>query len=269
MLKTGCLQFAPVLGDLAATMQKLAALLPQAAGLDLLVLPELANSGYNFFSQEQAWQASESVEDSRFIDFLAEMCRVHGYHIVSGFNERLGDDLFNSAVLVGAEGYLGKYQKLHLFLNEKDYFQPGAAGLPVFDIGGCKIGLQVCFDWMYPEAWRILAFKGAEVICHTSNLVLPGLAQRAVPVHALINRVFTITANRVGTEGNLTFTGLSTIANPRGEVLAQASATGEELLRVEIDPALARDKQITAKNNLFEDRRPEHYSELMEGAEEG
>jgi predicted amidohydrolase len=263
MMKIGCLQFAPVLGDLPATMQKLAALLPKAAALDLLVLPELCNSGYNFTSQEQAWETSEPVGDSRFIDLLTEMCRKHNYHIVSGFNERWQASLYNSAVLVGPDGYLGKYQKMHLFLNEKDFFQPGKEGLPIFDIGGCQLGIQVCFDWMYPEAWRILALKGAEVICHPSNLVLPGLAQRAVPVHALINRVFTITANRVGSEGELTFTGLSTIANIRGEVVTQASATGEELLGVEIDPVLARDKQVTPKNDLFEDRRPEEYTALV------
>jgi predicted amidohydrolase len=263
MMNIGCLQFAPVLGDPPATMQKLTALLPKAAHLDLLVLPELCNSGYNFTSQEQAWVTSEPVDQSRFINLLTEMCRIHDYHIVSGFNERVGDDLFNSAVLVGPKGYIGKYQKMHLFLNEKDFFKPGQAGLPVFDIGGCKLGIQVCFDWMYPETWRILALKGAQVICHPSNLVLPGLAQRAVPVHALINRIFTITANRVGTEGELTFTGLSTIANPRGEVLAQASPTGEEPLEVEIDPQLARDKQVTVKNDLFKDRRPEDYTALV------
>jgi predicted amidohydrolase len=262
MLKIGCLQFSPVLGDRPATIQKLSALLPQAAGLDLLVLPELCNSGYNFTSKEQAWDTSESVEDSEFLDFLMKMCNEHNLHIVTGFNERQGDKLFNSAVLVGPRGYLGKYQKLHLFFNEKDFFEPGETGLPVFDIGGCKLGIQVCFDWMYPEAWRILALKGAEVICHTSNLVLPGLAQRAVPIHALINRIFTITANRVGTEGDLTFTGLSTIADTRGNILGQASATGEELLTAEIDPAVARDKQITAKNHILKDRRPQDYSLL-------
>ena len=264
MINIGCLQFAPVLGDPEATMQKLSALLPQAAGIDLLVLPELCNSGYNFTSRDQAWDSAESVSDSRFIEFLAEMSQKHNYHIVSGFNERDSQYLFNSALLVGPKGYLGKYQKLHLFCNEKDFFEPGESGLPVFDIGGCKLGIQVCFDWMYPEAWRVLALKGAEVICHPSNLVLPGLAQRAVPIHALINRVFTVTANRVGTEGELTFTGRSIIADTRGNVLSEASATGEELISVKIDPSLARDKQITSKNDLFKDRRPRDYSELVE-----
>ncbi|MEN8242417.1 MAG: nitrilase-related carbon-nitrogen hydrolase [Chloroflexota bacterium] len=264
MFKIGCLQFSPVLGDPAATMQKLSALLPQAAALDLLVLPELCNSGYDFTSAEQAWETSESVGDSQFIDFLSEICQKHKYHIVSGFNERSGDQLFNSAVLVGPEGYLGKYQKLHLFYNEKDFFQPGQAGLPVFEINGCKLGIQVCFDWMYPEAWRVLALKGADLICHTSNLVLPGLAQRAVPIHAMINRVYTITANRVGTEGELTFTGRSFIADPLGNILEEASATGEELLTGEIDVGLARNKQLTVKNDLFLDRRPADYTALIE-----
>ena len=123
--------------------------------------------------------------------------------MVSGLNERDGDRLYNSAVLVGPEGYVGRYRKLHLFMNEKDYFQPGDAGLPVFDIGACKVGMLVCFDWQFPEAWRVLALKGADVICHPANLVLPGLAQRAVPIHALTNRVYVVTGNRTGTEGGL------------------------------------------------------------------
>jgi len=136
--------------------------------------------------------------------------------------------------------------------------------LPVFDIGLCKIGMLVCFDWIFPEVWRIVALKGAEIICHPSNLVLPGLAQKAVPIHALTNRIYTITANRIGTEGNLSFTGLSTIANPNGDILFQASRTEEETVIKDIDIRLARDKIITKKNDLFSDRRPEEYSLLTE-----
>ncbi|MEJ2757821.1 MAG: nitrilase-related carbon-nitrogen hydrolase, partial [Anaerolineales bacterium] len=157
-----------------------------------------------------------------------------------------------------------KYQKLHLFYREKEFFKPGKTGLPVFDIGGVKIGIQICFDWMFPEAWRVLTLKGVDIICHPSNLVLPGLAQRAVPVHAMINRIFTITANRIGSEGDLTFTGASTIANPKGEVLAQASATQSEVIAVEIDPLAARDKQITSMNHILNYRRPNEYHRLIE-----
>jgi predicted amidohydrolase len=263
-LKIGFIQFAPVLGDVQATIRKIDGLIDQSKITDILVLPELCNSGYNFTSFEQAWETSERIENSIFIDYLTSKCKKFNLYIVSGFNERDKNDLYNSAILIGPKGYIGKYRKLHLFMNEKDYFKPGNISLPVFDIGLCKIGMLVCFDWIFPEVWRILALKGAEIICHPSNLVLPWLAQKAVPIHALTNRIYTITANRIGTEGNLSFTGLSTIANPNGDILFQASQTEEETVIKDIDIRLARDKIITKKNDLFSDRRPEEYSLLIE-----
>jgi len=268
-LKIGFIQFAPVLGDVQATIRKIDGLINQSQITDILVLPELCNSGYNFTSFEEAWETSENIENSIFINYLLSKCKQFNLYIVSGFNERDNKDLYNSAILIGPKGYIGKYRKLHLFMNEKDYFKPGNISLPVFDIGLCKIGMLVCFDWIFPEVWRIVALKGAEIICHPSNLVLPGLAQKAVPIHALTNRVYTITANRIGTEGDLSFTGLSTIANPNGDILFQASQTEEETVIKDIDIRLARDKIITKKNDLFSDRRPEEYSFLTEKSLKG
>jgi len=268
-LKIGFIQFAPVLGDVEATIRKIDGLIDQSKITDILVLPELCNSGYNFTSFEEAWETSESIKNSIFINYLLSKCKQFNLYIVSGFNERDNEDLYNSAILIGPKGYIGKYRKLHLFMNEKDYFKPGNISLPVFDIGLCKIGMLVCFDWIFPEVWRILALKGAEIICHPSNLVLPGLAQKAVPIHALTNRIYTITANRIGTEGDLSFTGLSTIANPHGDILSQASRTEEETVIKDIDIRLARDKIITKKNDLFSDRRPEEYSFLTEKSLKG
>lgn len=262
-VKIGFVQFAPVLGDVQATMARIDRLRTQWAGADLLVLPELCNSGYNFESAEQARAASEEIGNSVFLQYLESLCKQHGCHIVSGFNERDGEHLYNSAVLIGPHGYVGRYRKLHLFMNEKDHFEPGDEGLPVFDVGPYRVGMLVCFDWLFPEVWRILALKGADVICHPSNLVLPGLAQRAVPIHALTNRVYVVTANRIGTEGNLSFTGLSTIANPKGEVLLQASPADREVGLVEAALELARDKEITARNHVFADRRPDEYAFLL------
>ncbi|MCP4540715.1 MAG: carbon-nitrogen hydrolase [Chloroflexi bacterium] len=262
-MKIGFVQFAPVLGDVESTIRKIDRLISHHAAADVWVLPELCNSGYNFSSREQAWETSEEVLDSIFVQYLESVCAQRNCHIVSGFNERDCDNLYNSAVLVGPDGYVGKYRKLHLFLNEKDYFEPGDVGLPVFDIGPCKLGLLVCFDWIFPEAWRVLALKGADVICHPSNLVLPGFAQRAVPIRALTNRVYVVTANRIGVERDLTFTGLSTIANPKGDVLVQASQGEEEVGIVDIDIGLARDKRITSRNDVFADRRPNDYSFLL------
>ena len=263
-MKIGFVQFAPVLGDVGSTMGEIDRLIGSAAGADILVLPELCNSGYNFGSRERAWETAEEVADSVFIRYLQTLCARHGFHIVSGFNERDGDSLYNSAVLVGPGGYMGKYRKLHLFLKEKDYFEPGNVGLPIFDVGGCKLGMLVCFDWVFPEVWRVLALKGVDLICHPSNLVLPGFAQRAIPIHALMNRVYVVTANRIGMEGDLEFTGLSTIADPRGNVLVQACAADAAVRVVDMDVGLARDKLITPRNDLFADRRPQEYSLLVE-----
>ena len=263
-MKVGFVQFAPALGDVQATIRKIDRLVTLAKTAELVVLPELCNSGYNFKSHEQARETSEEIKDSIFVRYLESLCREHGFYIVSGFNERDNDSLYNSAILVGPDGYVGKYRKLHLFVKEKDIFTPGNAGLPVFDIGVCRLGTLVCFDWIFPEVWRILALKGADIICHPSALVLPGLAQKAVPIHGLVNRVYTITANRIGTEGDLLFTGLSTIADPKGDVLAQASQSDEEVKIVDIDIELARDKWVTPRNDIFADRRPEEYTCLLE-----
>lgn len=258
-MKIGYLQFSPILADPPANAGKIEALLRGKTLPELLVLPELANSGYNFTSYQQALNSAERIETSDFIQFLVSLCTHNGIHIVTGFNELDGEHLYNSAVLIAPQGWIGTYRKLHLFQNEKDFFQPGNLGLPVYDIGSCRIGLLICFDWLFPEVWRILALKGADMICHPCNLVLPGLAQRGVPIHALTNRIYTITANRTGSEGDLTYTGLSIIADPAGDILVQASQTDDEIAMVEVDPTRARDKYITARNHVLEDRRPAEY----------
>ncbi len=119
-------------------------------------------------------------------------------------------------------------------MNEFDFFEKGNLGLPVFDIGICKIGMLICFDWIFPEVWRILALKGADIICHPSNLVLP-YAQQAVPVHGMINRTFNITANRYGTERGVTFSGKSIISDPFGKTLVTASPDKDEVAFVDLN----------------------------------
>lgn len=261
-MKIGYVQMAPVLGQPQDNREKAAGLIEQSEPADLLVLPELCNSGYRFESKEQAIELAETVGESKFIGALATLCKDRKSHVVAGLNERDGDQLYNTSVLIGPEGVVGKYRKMHLFMDEKDVFAPGDLGLPVFDCGDFKVGMVICFDWIFPEVWRILALKGADIICHPSNLVIPGLCQKAVPVHAVCNRVFVVTANRYGTERDLTFTGLSTIADPKANVLRQAPAEGDEVGVVEIDLELARNKQATARNHVFDDRRPREYGLL-------
>jgi predicted amidohydrolase len=121
---------------------------------------------------------------------------------------------------------------------------------------------MVCFDWIFPEAARTLALRGADIICHPSNLVM-SYCQNAMFTRALENRVFTITANRTGKDVNgenrIEFTGESIIVSPKGEYISRASKDKEELVFVNIDPGLSRNKYISDKNNIFDDRRELFY----------
>jgi len=123
---------------------------------------------------------------------------------------------------------------------------------------------MICFDWIFPEAARTLALKGADLICHPSNLVLP-YCPNAMVTRAIENRVFTITANRIGNEERngkkkLTFIGQSEIVNPTGKILYRASEDQEEFHAVEINPLEAREKQINPYNHLLNDRKPKRYT---------
>lgn len=261
-LKAGFLQFQPLLGEQDKNIERLSLLLKQAKAADLIVIPELANSGYNFENKEQAFELSEEIVKSSFVDFLEAEAASLDLYIVSGINEREGGNLYNSSVLVGPNGLIGKYRKIHLFMNEFDFFEKGNLGLPVFDIGICKIGMLICFDWIFPEVWRILALKGSDIICHPSNLVLP-YAQQAVPVHGMINRTFNITANRYGTERNVTFSGKSIISDPFGKTLVTAPPDKDEVSFTDLNLDDARNKMITQTNHAFNDRFPEEYKELI------
>ena len=122
---------------------------------------------------------------------------------------------------------------------------------------------MICFDWYYPESARTLALQGAEILCHPSNLVLPHCPD-AMVTRSLENRVFSITANRVGREARggkppLTFIGKSEVVSPTGRILSRASVDTPELTVVEIDVDEARNKSINPYNELLKDRRPAHY----------
>ena len=162
------------------------------------------------------------------MNFLSNQAKKLNLYIVSGFHEIDNNLLYNTSILIGPNGIIGKYRKIHLFMNEFDFFEKGNLGLPVYDIGICRVGMLICFDWVFPEVWRILALKGADIICHPSNLVLP-YAQQAVPVHGMINKTFNITANRYGTERGVTFSGKSIISNPSGKTLAVAASNKDKV----------------------------------------
>jgi predicted amidohydrolase len=257
-MKIGILQFSPKLNNTEANIRKIERMLEKSPPADLWVLPELANSGYAFESRDEAVLASETLHDSAFVRFLTSYSQKTGSWFVAGINERSGDKLYNSSVLVSADGVVGVYRKLHLFRNEKTIFEPGNLGLPVFETPWGKIGMLICFDWMFPEAWRIMALKGVQMICHPSNLVLP-YCQDAVPGYALTNRIFIATANRIGKERGITFTGRSVLVNPVGKVLLKGKKQEKGTLIAKVNLSDASDKTITPENDAFADRRSDVF----------
>ena len=263
-MRVGYLQFDPVFGEVARNLDHVSARLEQVE-TDLIVLPELFATGYQFVSQEEVFQLAEPVPDGATTKRLADIAARRGMTIVAGLPERDGGRCFNSAIVVGPKGFIGCYRKTHLFFEETLWFTPGDSGFHVWDIGPAKVGVMICFDWYYPESARTLALQGADIIAHPSNLVLPNCPDSMV-TRCLENRVFSVTANRIGSEARggkdrLTFIGLSEVVSPRGRILHRAPRDIEDLTLVEIDPAEARLKALNDYNDLLRDRRPAFYAD--------
>lgn len=261
-MRVGYVQMDCTFGDVEANLDRAESLLKKGEA-DLFVLPELFNTGYFFRDREQVGELAEPIPDGRTTTFLVETAQQKDCFLVAGLAESAGEKLFNSSVLVSPEGVLAVYRKIHLFNLEKDWFDPGDIPFFVTDIGDCKIGMMICFDWIFPESMRSLALLGADIICHPTNLVM-SYCQDATVTRCLENNVYSITANRIGadTQGDkeFRFTGKSQITGPLGKVLASSPPDVEEVKTVEIDLAAARDKHINPKNDLLADRRPEMYS---------
>ena len=262
-----CIQTAPRLGAPEVNLDRVEAAV-LGADADLVVLPELFASGYFFESTDQARALAEAVPDGPTTRRLHDWARQTGATLVTGLPERDGDRLYNSAVVVTPNGWLGTYRKTHLYYEETTHFTPGADGFHVWTVTdrqrrSYRLGVMICFDWFFPESARTLALDGADVIAHPSNLVLPHCPS-AMPIRALENGVFTATANRVGDESNgretLTFVGQSRICTPRAEVLATAPIEGEAVVRAEIDPRQARVTALNPYNDRVTDRRPSLYT---------
>jgi predicted amidohydrolase len=265
-MKAGCLQYKPELGNPSGNIGRIAGLIKDK-DFDLLVLPELANSGYLFSDTEELYKCSEEIPGGDFCRALKQICSEKNAYIVSGICERSGDKFYNSSILVYPSGEIKTYRKIHLFYEEKLWFAPGDIRLQVYEIEGrfgkVKIGMMICYDWLYPEIARALALKGAQLICHPSNLVMP-YCQDAMFTRAFENHVFTITANRTGKDINknkeLSFTGKSVILSPKGEYLYKGPGDIEECVVIDINPEEALNKDLNRYNNLFKDRREEFYS---------
>lgn len=261
-MRIACVQTKPRLGKVRENISKIAAFV-RAADADILVFPELATSGYAFASRSDAAVCAEEAKSARSVKAVsAALKRSPASAAIFGFVEKSGNRIYNSAATIGADGLIGVYRKIHLFNREYEIFAPGNRPFKVYEVGGTRVGVMICFDWIYPESARTLALMGADVICHPANLVLPW-CRKAMLTRSIENGVFTATANRIGSEGRgesaLEFTGGSQITSPRGELLARASEDREEIIYAEIDAESARVKKLNEYNDLFAGRRTRFY----------
>lgn len=260
-MRIGFVQLDCRFGEPEANLGRVETLLA-AERADLVVLPELFHSGYLFASREEVEAAAIRVPDGLVCPALARLAAAVGGHVVAGVAERADGRLYNSAVIVGPRGVVGTYRKVHLYAEEKRWFTPGDLGFRVWDLAGAKVGVMVCFDWFFPESARTLAMRGAEVIAHPANLVLPWCPE-AMKTRCLENRVFAVTGNRVGSEDRggkrLSYIGLSQVVGVKGEVLVRAGQGVEEVGFTQIDVAQARTKRLNEWNDLLGDRRADCY----------
>jgi predicted amidohydrolase len=263
-MKIGFIQFKLVFGDVTANLETMKRHI-SSADADLLVLPELATTGYAFTSQEELAKIAEPFDRSQSLDTLQEIAVKHSCGLVVGFAEKSDDGLYNSAALLKPDGERHIYRKVHLFGAENLFFKPGDIPFEVHELNGVKLGMMVCFDWFFPETARVLALKGAQIICHPVNFILPW-GQRAMVITSIQNRVFVVSANRYGTETrgdySFTFTGESQITSPGGELLAHAPKSGDAVVTVDINPDAAANKRLNRYNDLFKNRRPEFYGDI-------
>lgn len=267
-MKIAFAQFAPDFLEPAANREAAYALI-EGHDVDLVVLPELFTSGYFFRTASDVGNVAEPIPGpttERMVEWASDL----NCTIVAGLPEQSKTGpYYNSAAVVDPTGFRGSYRKVHLFNEEKRWFEAGDLGFPVFDITTASgesyvLGVMICFDWYFPESARTLALRGADVIAHPSNLVLPH-CPNSMPVRARENHVFTITANRYGAESKdgetLTFIGESSICAPNGSVLNRAPAEGDVVSIAEINPHDARERSINAYNDIFKDRRPDQYAD--------
>jgi predicted amidohydrolase len=270
-VRVAAVQMDPVLGDREGNLRVIVNRLGEAAaaGARLVVFPECALTGYGFDSREEAMAQAEPIPGPS-LDLLADSCADLGVFTVVGMLERDGDRLFNACAAVGPMGELASYRKIHLpFMGVDRFADPGDRPFEVVEAAGLRIGLQICYDGIFPEGSRIQAIQGADVIVLPTNWPPSSIpaAEHLPVVRAMENTVFFLAVNRVGEERGFPFVGRSSIVDPSGNVLAQASPDAEQVLIADLDPGLARTKKlvrIPGKQEIdrIADRRPEFYGPI-------
>lgn len=292
MLRALAVQTGPAAAEVATNLDTARRLVLAARPRpDLVVLPELfANPFWCVGLADPGYLAWAEGLDGPVVTAMRALARELGAVVVAPFFERgaLDGEYYNSAAVIGRDGELvagrlpdGRtvrtYRKHAISSfrwdqqvnDEKFYFRPGD-GLPVFDTEVGRLGVLICYDRWFPEAWRVLALAGAEVVCvpnaslgDVSDLFLPSMRTCAAQ-----NLVFVVATNRAGEEEvegrKARYYGLSCVVGPRGELLAAApEAEPDQLAAATIDLDAVR--QARTRQTMYRDRRPELYGPLVEG----
>jgi 5-aminopentanamidase len=263
------------LGDRQGNRQAIGHKLRQAAGAGarLVIFPECALTGYSFDNQADAWNQAEPIPGPS-TDALGRACRELGVWAIFGLLER--DEprtaLFNACACLGPAGQVEVYRKIHLPCLGVDRFaSPGDRSFAVHDLGGLRVGMNICYDASFPESARVLTLLGADLIVLPTNWPTGArsTARYLVQARALENHIYYAAVNRVGEEGGFQFIGHSRIVNWDGELLVASTSSREEILYADLDPGLARNKRIVHIPGRYEvdrvgDRRPEMYGPLCQ-----
>jgi predicted amidohydrolase len=270
-----CIQMEPIVGAKQANVAKGLERIGQAAANNarLVVLPELASSGYMFRDRAEAFALAEEVPAGETTAAWIDAARRHDVTIVVGIAERAGAALYNSAVVVDPSGYIGTFRKVHLWAAENLFFEPGDLGFPVFKTPIGRIGVAICYDSWFPETFRLHALQGADIVCVPTNWVpipgqeagRPAMASILHQAAAHSNSIFVACADRVGTERGQRFEGQSVIVDCTGWFVAgPASRDREEIIYGRVDLANARRKRNWNEfNQILRDRRTDVYDEML------
>ena len=271
MPRVAAVQLAPVVGRLADNQDVASAAIAASirTGANIVVLPELATSGYVFENVEEARSVAIRPDSALFGDWAKLASEREGTVVVAGFAE-LGIDgiLYNSAAVVDGTGLLGVYRKAHLWNQEKNFFQPGAAAPLVIDTVHGRVGVMICYDLEFPEWTRLAALSGVDILAVPTNwpLVERPAGERVPEVQigmaaARVNRMAVACADRSGTERGVLWSEGTTIIGADGWII-DAVGAGIGTAWAEIDLAVSQDKRLTDLSHVFDDRRPLLYAAL-------
>jgi predicted amidohydrolase len=243
-------------------------------GAELVVFPECALTGYCFASRDEAMGITETVPGPSTERILGEAKRLNCYAVV-GMLERRGSEVFNAAAVIGPEGILGSYHKVHMpFLGIDRYNTLGDELFPVYETRFGKVGVNICFDMNFPESARSAKLRGARLLAVPTNWPTgTNTYKHVVNSRGQENHMFVVAANRVGTERGFGFTGHSKIVDLWGETVAEADGVEETILYGEFDLAEADQNHVVWRPGEWEldrigDRRPEFYTILTESLAE-